>query len=218
MNAWTFMIGMTLLSAFLQFCSVRAEASYAGDEFFLQIRYLFVRYRVCPRPERKAKKQKPGKAAKKKPFRVRDLLRKNGLSGFLELVGEAARVALGSAKKLFSHLVVDRLSVELSVGGEDAAQVALRYAETCGAVSTAFGALLSAVKCRRPHVRVTPDFQGGESAVRFRVRARVRLFFLIMAGLSALIGFGRLYLKSKKQSDPTDRQKKAVLYNGGPSD
>ena len=60
-------------------------------------------------------------------------------------------------------------------------------------------------------MRVTPDFQDGKNAVRFHVRVRIRLLFLVLAALSALTGFVKLYLKIKKHSGPTGRQEKAVL-------
>ena len=213
MTAWIVMGCMFVLSAVLQVCPVSAEVSYEED-FSLRIGYLFVRYRVYPRPERKGKKRKPEKAPKpekgKYASRVAGLLHREGLAGFLGLLEKVSRVALGSAKKLMSHTVVDLLVLDLSVGGEDAAQTALNYGRACGVVSTALGALSSAAKCRRRSVRVAPDFQSGKSSVRFRVRIKIRLFFLISAALAALIGFLKIYKKYKRQSGLPDQKKKAV--------
>ena len=212
MTMWTVMGCLLALSVFLQICPVSAEASY-DEEFSLWVGYLFVRYRAYPRPpkEEKPKPEKEPKPEKKGlPSRIAELLRREGLSGFLELLGEFTRVALGSMKKLLSHTTVDLLDLDLSVGGEDAAQTAVNYGKACGAVSTALGALSAAAKCRRRSVRVAPDFQTGKSSVRFRVRVKIRLFFLISFALSAFIGFVRIYLKSKKRSGRPDRQEKAV--------
>lgn len=202
--------GMLLLFASLFCCPVSVEAEFE-EEFSARVRYLFVRYQIYPRPE-KPEKKKPEKAPppEKKPSRLRKLLRKRGVSGFLELAREFSRIALGGAKKLLSHTVVDRLRLDLTVGGDDAAAVALNYGRACAAVSTALGALLSAAKCRKPHVEVAPDFLGGKSAVHFRVRLKIRLIFLISSALSALFGFIKLYFRLKKESGHPDQKEKAV--------
>lgn len=202
-----------LLFAVLLACPVTAEASY-DEDLSLWVRYLFVRYRVYPRPEQKAEEPKPGKAPerkkKKKPSRIAELLRRQGVPGFLELLEGFSRVALGSAKKILSHTVVDLLVLDLTIGGGDAAQTALNYGRACGVVSTALGALSASAKCRRRSVRVTPDFQDGKSSVRFCVRVKLRLFFAVSAAVSALVGFVRIYLKLKKQSGHPDQKEKAV--------
>lgn len=200
-----------LVSAFLSCCPVSVEAEFE-EEFSARVRYLFVSYRIYPRPEKpEKKKRKKAPPPEKKPSKLRELLRKRGVSGFLELALEFSRIALGGAKKLLSHTVVDRLLLDLSVGGDDAAAVALNYGRACGAVSTALGALLSAAKCRKPHVEVAPDFLGGKSAVHFRVRLKIRLCFLVFSALSALFGFVRLYLKIKKESGHPEQKEKAVF-------
>lgn len=200
-----------LVLVFLFCCPVSVEAEFE-EEFSARVRYLLIRYRIYPQPEKPAEK-KPGKAPppeKKKPSKLRGLLQKRGVSGFLELLREFSRVALGGAKKLLSHTVVDRLLLDLAVGGDDAAGIALNYGKACAAVSTALGALMSAAKCRKPHVEVTPDFLGGKSAVHFRVRLKIRLCFLVFSALSALFGFVRVYLKLRKESGHPDQKEKAV--------
>ena len=202
--------GVLLVSAFLLCCPVSVEAEFE-EEFSARVRYLFVRYRIYPRPEKPEKKEpKEAPPAEKKPSKLRELLRKRGLSGFLELAREFSRIALGGAKKLLSHTVVDRLALDLAVGGDDAAAGALNYGRAGAAVSTARGALLSAAKCKKPRVEVAPDFVGGKSAVHFRVRLKIRLCFLVSSALAALFGFVRLYLKIKKESGHPDQKEKAV--------
>ncbi|WP_411676649.1 DUF2953 domain-containing protein [Caproicibacter sp.] len=202
------------LFAVLLFCSVFVEANFE-EEFSARIGFLFLHYRLLPRPEEKPtepkvqKKEKP--APEEKPSKIKELFRQKGLGGFLELLKAFTSVAYTSAKKLLSHTIVRKLSLDLTVGGDDAAQTALNYGRACGAVSTALTALLSVANCKERNVTVAPDFQNGENRVRFRVRATVRLFFLFSAALSALTGFIKVYLKYRKKSGHPDQKEKAVL-------
>ncbi|QAT49409.1 DUF2953 domain-containing protein [Caproiciproducens sp. NJN-50] len=213
MSGWIIAGFLVLLLALLLFCSVSIEAAFA-EEFSARAGFLFFHYRIWPRPEKKqapARKEEP--AAKKKPSKIKELLRKRGVSGFLELLRAFSRAAYGSAKKLLSHTVIRLLHLNLTVGGEDAAQTAVDYGKACGLVSTALTALLSAAKYRERHVnvRVTPDFQNGSGSVQFHVLLKIKLFFLLSAVLSALIDMIKIYLKFRKESGRPDQKEKAVL-------
>lgn len=203
-----------LLTAFLLFCSVSVEAAFE-EELSARIGYLFFHFSVWPRPEKQRKEKEPEKekqpTEKKKPSKIRELLHQKGLSGFLELLRAFSRVAYGSAKKLLSHTVVRLLMLDLTVGGEDAAQTAVNYGMACGLVSTALTGLLSSAKCKERNVNVLPDFQNGTGGVRFRIRLKIRLIFILSAGISALIGFVKVYIKSRKESGHPDQKEKAVL-------
>ena len=96
---------------------------------------------------------------------------------------------MGVARKLFSHLVVTRLHLEIVVADEDAAQAALHYGYVCGVVCTALSVFLQNSVCKRYHVQITPDFDRKESRAVLEFQARIRLLFLITSSLSAFWHF-----------------------------
>ena len=109
------------------------------EDFSLRVGYLFFHYTVFPRPPKKAEEQKPpGFMAK-----LRGLLERKGLSGFVSVLKEAGSAASGTAKKFFGHLAVDRFFLAVSVGGGDAAVTAVEYGVVCSAVGTAAGTAAS---------------------------------------------------------------------------
>lgn len=213
MTGWIIAGSILLLLALLLFCPISLETVFV-EELSARVGFLFFHYRVWPRPERKQtpeKKEKP--VSKKKPSKIKELFRQKGISGFLELLRALSRAAYGGPRKIFSHTVIRFLHLNLTVGGEDAAQTAVNYGRACGLVSTALTALLSAAKYRERNVtvRVTPDFQNGNSNVQFQVLLKIKLFFLLSAALSALIDMIKIYLKFKKESGHPDQKEKAVL-------
>lgn len=203
-----------LLFLLLCFLLVPIKAEAAFDKTFsARVKYLFLQFPLYPRPEKKPAEAKPGSAVpkKKKPSRIMEIFQKEGLSGFLELVNEFSRVALGGARKLLARTLVYELSLDLTVGGKDAAQTALDYGRVCAVVYPALGTLLSAVRCKRRNVKVSPDFQNEESCVQFQAKAGIRPVFILFAVTSSMIGFIKLYRKMKKGSGHPGQNEKAVL-------
>lgn len=177
------------------------------EGFSLRVGYLFFHYTVFPRPPKKGKKKtqeetRPAGQPEQVPGlrqKIRGLLQKRGLSGFLSALRETACAASGTAQKFFSHFHVGRFLLSISVGGGDAAQTAVEYGLVCAAVGTAAGAILSQVKCRKWSIRINPDFSGNDSSVRFEMKAGIRLIFLIAVSVYGLVRFAGLSKKLKKQ-------------------
>lgn len=164
------------------------------DGFSLRVGYLFFHYTVYPRPPKKEKGGQQAQRAAEEPekpsgpqTKIRELLERKGLSGFLSVLREAGSTASGTAKRFFGHLGVDRFLLAISVGGGDAAQTAVEYGTVCAAVGTAAGAILSQVKCRKWSITIDPDFSGRGSSVRFDMKAGIRLVFLLAAAVYGLI-------------------------------
>lgn len=160
-------------------------------ELHVRVRYLFFRYTALPRPAEKepepaAEKNKEKTEKNETKSKIREIIEQKGLSGFVGILKELASVAAGTAKKLFSHMVIDLLYADVTVSDEDAAQTALLYGGVCAAVCGSAGALLSCMKCRCYHINVAPDFQAKQPVVKFELRAHLLPLFLVSPAVSAL--------------------------------
>lgn len=160
-------------------------------ELGLKVRYLLIRYTVLPeQPGKKAKQEKKeikeNEEEHETKSKIREIIEQKGLSGFLNILREFASIAAGTAKKLFSHMVIDRLYADVVVSDEDAAQTALLYGGACAALCGAAGILLNTMKYRQYHISVVPDFQAKQSAVNFDFRVHILPVFLVGPLLSAL--------------------------------
>lgn len=203
MNALLFSALAAALLLLLNLSRVTCFVRFDGS-FFLRVGYLFFHYTVFPRPPEKEKKGETEQATEKEApaglgAKLRGLLEKRGLSGFLSVLQETASAASGTAKKLFAHFRVGRFLLTISVGGDDAAQTAVEYGTVCAAVGTAAGAVLSQVKCKKWSITVDPDFSGRDSSVRFEMKAGIRLIFLLIAAVYGLVRFVRISKKLKRQ-------------------
>lgn len=194
MTALIIIVCVCLLLALLLLCPVTIRTEFK-DEFSAKIMYLFFHYTIAPRPQKNEVTQENGEEqTKQKKTKFQDIIKQKGLSGFLNLIREIARIASGTGKRLLKHLVISRFIINISVAYGDAAKTAVNYGYVCSVVYPAAGAVLGNVKYKKYSVNVSPDFQKKESSVQFSLKARIKLIFAVSSALYAFIQ----YIKFKK--------------------
>lgn len=215
MNALQIVFIIILFFGILLVCPVTVKMRFE-NEFTATIRYLFFRYKI--RPEPKAPEQEEEKVGKEKTeekedtkSKIKEIIKQKGLSGFLSIISEFASVATGAAKKLFSRLTIQNISVDIAVANEDAAQAAIYYGYTCSVVYTAMGILVANKNCKRYHIDIVPDFNRKESRILFQCKIRIKLFSILTSLLPALIQSLKIYKAAKANpKTPNNSTNKAV--------
>lgn len=206
MTAIWIIFGVLLLFLFLLLCPVVVYVDYDAEPT-VKVRFLLVKVTLYPRPEkekpagqektedRKKNEENPAKS------KIKGILEQKGLSGFLEILREFASATSDTAKKGISHLVIDRLFLDLTVSDPDAAQTAILYGEVCAAVYTPMGILLNKLKCRQYHLNIVPDFQKKKCEIRFSLKAHILLLFLVTAALKAPLQSLKIFKKIKQSPE-----------------
>ncbi len=205
MTAVIVICGVLLFFLILLLCPVHIYADFE-NELGARIRYLFFTYKIAPTPqkvepkeEKRPKEKKEQAAGNDAKSRIRGILEQKGLSGFLSILREFASMATGTAKKVFSHMVIDSISVDVAVGDEDAAQTAILFGGICAAVYTPMGMLVNNLKCKQYHINIVPNFQAKTCKIRFHFKAHILLLFLVASSLSALFQSMKIF-KAIKQT------------------
>lgn len=189
MTALWIVCGVLLALFLLLLCPVTVTTTFR-DELIMKVRYLCFTYQVAPPKEKPRKKETKKKEPQEhKKSKIQEILEQKGVSGLLKLLRQLGEIASGAAHKIFAHLVVTRLQLEIKVADEDAAQAAVNYGYVCGLVCTALSVFLHHCKCKRYHVQITPDFDQKESSALLDFQAKIRLLFLLNGGLSAFWHF-----------------------------
>jgi hypothetical protein len=188
MTGWIF-IFILLLIAFLLLCPVTVSAEFK-NELSIRIKYLFIRHKIFPQPEKPKKEENEKKKEKiektEKKSKIKGIIEQKGLSGFLNIIKEFSLIATHTAKNLLSHILIKRIYIKIVVADEDAAQAAISYGQTCSIVYTAFGWILSNAKYNRYYINIVPDFDSKESRIYFELKVKIKLIFIILIFLSAL--------------------------------
>lgn len=179
------LLGIVLFIAFVMFIPITLRASYK-EKFWCAVYIGFVKLQLVPAKPKKGKKKKvkkqtpktkqPKKATEKKP----SLIKKYGIEWLLNLIKRVAELAVSALQDFFSHILIKKFSLSISVAGDDAADTAIKYGKYCAVVYPAVGTIVRVVKCKGYGVDINPNFsEKAETEINFDFVARVFVFWLV---------------------------------------
>ncbi|MDD6220281.1 MAG: DUF2953 domain-containing protein [Clostridia bacterium] len=178
--------------------SIKVSVTAVYDETFtLDVKWLFIKFRIYPEDEEKKakkeakkaekeqkkknpKKEKPKKekteeSASPKSNIFKDFYNNQGFAATVNLIRTAAAQLGGFLKGVYRAFVIENLTVLLRVSaGDDAAQTAIKYGKVCSAVYPAMGFICSNMKVKQYDVNVVPDFISAENTATFKLSLSVR--------------------------------------------
>ena len=124
----------------------------------------------------------------------------NGNKPYIALINKVAELAVSALQDFFSHILVKKLSLSISVAGDDAADTAIKYGKYCAVVYPAVGTIVRVVKCKGYGVDINPNFsEKAETEINFDFAARIFAFRLI--GLAVKHGIKGIKLLAEVKND-----------------
>lgn len=198
------LLGIVLFIALVMFIPITLRASYK-EEFWCAVYIGFVKLQLVPakpkKEKKKVKKQTPKtKQPKKKEEKKPSLIKKYGIEWLLNLIKKVAELVVSALQDFFSHILVKKFSLSISVAGDDAADTAIKYGKYCAIVYPAVGTIVRVVKCKGYGVDINPNFsEKAETEINFDFVARVFTFRLI--GLAVKHGIKGLKLLAEVKND-----------------
>lgn len=199
------LLGIALFVALVMFIPITLRASYK-EKFWCAVYIGFVKLQLVPAKPKKEKKKKvkkqtpkteqPKKATEKKP----SLIKKYGIEWLLNLIKRVAELAVSALQDFFSHILVKKLSLSISVAGDDAADTAIKYGKYCAVVYPAVGTIVRVVKCKGYGVDINPNFsEKAETEINFDFVARVFVFRLVALAVKHVIKGLKLLAEVKNE-------------------
>lgn len=141
------------------------------------------------KPEKEEKDKKEGeekKDKKKKQSYLSKLKDKKGMTGLLSLLVSVAKIAVGMLKGIFSHIVLKKFNVGITLSGEDASTVAVNYGKLCSIVYPAINVITSATVCKDYNVVLEPVFDPDKKTDCYAdVHAWLRIIFVLTEAIKA---------------------------------
>lgn len=198
-----------LLLALLLLAPVKLEVSFRG-EFTAQVNYLFLRFPLVPGKEPSPQEEALESGEEAPPpsllTKLRVLLRRQGLRGFLQSLQELAQAVKDASVNLLKRVHLKRLNLYICLAGkEDAASAAIQYGQICGAAYGACGILLGLLPCRNSAVSVDLDYQAEEHRIDFSAAVTIRLLFFVVEGLILLYRALPFFKKLQAAQDHMER-------------
>ena len=144
------------------------------DDLILTVKYLFIPIMKIPadKPKKEKKPKKAKKSAKKKDEAENSQKSEEKPKKKLELADilEVAKLAVNSVgkplKKIIKRTIIAHLSLNISVGGEDAAKTAISFGATNFAVGSVLGWLDTFFTLKKPDdINITADFASEETKI-----------------------------------------------------
>lgn len=179
------LLGIALFVALVMFIPITLRASYK-EEFWCAVYIGFVKLQLVPAKPKKEKKKKVKKQtpkteqSKKTTEKKPSLIKKYGIEWLLNLIKKVAELAVSALQDFFSHILIKKFSLSISVAGDDAADTAIKYGKYCAVVYPAVGTIVRVVKCKGYGVDINPNFsEKAETEINFDFVARVFVFRLV---------------------------------------
>lgn len=183
------------------------------ESFSVRLRYLFLSFTLYPSKGREKKQQKQ-KRKKEKPEKkkitstLRDIIKQEGVGGFLSILRELVFTALNLTERILHHTVIREFRLRMTIAGKDVAQTAIRFGEVCAGVYPAVGALFSRIKYKKNTIEILPDFdEEFGNGVKLYAKVRIRPYFSLIAAVAAFFRYLRLTLDRKRKEQDSLKMK-----------
>ena len=198
MIALYILLCLFLVLGLLCFVKLKFTAQYT-DSLSLRLKVLFLKFTLVPAKKKskkqkkkipKKKKEQSKKTAKKekKPSKLKKLSDKKGLSGLLSMLSEIVKLIGTTAKGIYSNIVIEKLDLDITIVGTDAADTALKYGKLCGVFYSAVSVICDNVKeVYDYNIDIKPDFDDEAKGKIFAdTKLYIRTFYVLKYALKAL--------------------------------
>ena len=148
-----------------------------------------------PKKKRKPKKEKKPKEKNKTLEKLKDIFKKHGLEGIIEIIKELAGISKGLLGCVFKHIVIVKLDLNIVVAFEDSYKTAVNYGYVCSGVYPGLAVILRAFKYKDYNVNITTDFDKKKPEIDVTADVSIVPWFVVIGGIQALIRFLKLKMK-----------------------
>jgi hypothetical protein len=149
-------------------------------EFVVLLQILWFKYKAYPFKERK-KKVKKGKTQKvqqsKKPNRRQA---KTDIKEIFKTIYHIYNSSSDLIQRFLGKIIVSKLFVEIIIGGDDPAQIAIEYGKTNAYVYSVLGILKNICIIKNQNINIGLDYQQKNTAFKLQTDFKLRLITLII--------------------------------------
>ena len=208
---------IVLAVLFLLFLCPTSLSLYWKNELFIKIRWLFLRFSLLPQPQ---KKKPPFNTPEQTPESSANLAvpSKHNPSDLLTQYADMLPDLLNSLKPcvffLLKRIRVKKLTLNLLVSREDAAETAIAYGRANQTIYTALGILQNTIRFHcRPDINIGFNYLSREEDMEMRLTVSIVPLFLVIGALMFLWNM----LTHSKEMKPVNRangKKRQTKYGG----
>ena len=184
-------LGILALFVLLLFCSLTLTVDY-DKKFTVRLGFLGMKWTLG-----KEKKQKPqkikkekGKTGAKKEAKEPSVLamrfKEKNFLGKIRFIIDIAKKVVPELKYMLSRTRVRELSLDIRVGGSDAAKTAVHYGNVCSLVHPFLSWLQGFLDISMKRVNVSAAFGEEKSSARLHVKFKIRVIILLITAFKLI--------------------------------
>lgn len=148
--------------------------------------------------KKKDTKKKTKKNDTKKESKSTALLKKQGVSGLLDILKRLLSIAKGSLSNFFKYFIIHNFDVKVTLGGDDPSDTALGYGAVCAVVYPVMGRLYTTLNIEDYTADVVCDFNEDSKTTAFAyLYGSIRIIFILKIAFGVLFKLIKTYLKMK---------------------
>ncbi|MDP4119737.1 MAG: DUF2953 domain-containing protein [Bacillota bacterium] len=181
-------------------------------EIEAKLKVLFFTYYLIQKkrkPKTSSEKQLKKSKEMAKPSFLSEVWEKKGLEGILDLLKTFASVSKTVYKSLTNYVVIKNMKVFISVGGDDAADVAIKYGYVCSAVFTSTGIIIANFKTKSHDIKIKPNYYSEETEIDCCIHGKIRVIFILISS----IHISRIIFRAKQKQLKSDIQENKGAIN-----
>lgn len=209
---WLYIVGGILLFIiFLLLFSATLVVTANNYEFYVDVKYMFIKFRVYPSADKKpkTKKQKKPKKAEKKDDKPPETQtdnkddkpkKKRKKQNPFEQLSDILNLLDGVSKYVYRLIKAIRitLNLDMSVGGEDAAVAAINYGKYSGLIWAAIGHAGALMTVNPKSVNINCDFEFDRLLYSVYAKIKLRLITVLVIAIGAGIRILKNYIKKDR--------------------
>lgn len=209
---------LTVITTLLLF-SVNLYIDYNLGNITVWLKYLFIKIPIYPRKKESKKKNNPPQKVNKEPKKKTEEKKENffislaetkGLGAVVYIFAEILRLVKSFSLSVIKHLKMKNIKLDITAGGENAADAAVNFGNACSVVYPILGTLSGIIKFLSvPQVNIKVDYDKKETTSSLLLHLKIRLIFIIVIILFHGIKGILLYINTTK----TDNIKEQEVEN-----
>ena len=182
-------IRLLVFCALILFLPVTVNVGYK-DDFVYRLRILGIKVydsdKEISEPDNAANKTEGTvKKEDKEPNVFEKLKQKFGFTEAIKILFSFAKLVFTHIKKYLRHIKINKVILNLSVAGSDAAQTAIEYGMVCSAVYPVLSLVSSVADIKYKQINVSADFNSDNSKFDFKLNLELSLLFLLIIAFKA---------------------------------
>lgn len=217
MTAFIIILSILLFLFILSLFNININLLYR-DKPELTVKVLFFKFVFKPKDDKKRKKlkkqpkvkkkkkkkrsekqpQNTGKQKGKKKNYIAELMKKQGLSGLIDIFKDLLSLVSGVLKGFFKYYIIHSLNVDIIIGGDDASDTAIQYGTACAVIYPVLGQMYTRLNVEDYSADIRCDFEeDSKTQVTAQLYSSIRIIFVLIIAFKVLFKAIKTYLKIK---------------------